>query len=119
MIDDIAMEIEKYDESKDPQGNEMKRLKLPKIFENLEYFLENHKKLFNYDYYKFLEIESIEEHPQVKPIEEEAKEEQPEERMVNDLLQEIKCNTFMIVLFCFRVQLLFCKRTNSYNYTVY
>lgn len=75
MIDDIAVEIEKYDESKDPQGNELKRLKLPKNFENLDYFVENHKKLFNVDYYKFLEISSIDEHPELKPIEESEKEE--------------------------------------------
>jgi len=30
MIDDVAVEIEKYDPNNDPQGNEMKKLKLPK-----------------------------------------------------------------------------------------
>ena len=30
MIDDVAVEIEKYDPDKDPQGNELKKLKLPK-----------------------------------------------------------------------------------------
>lgn len=30
MIDDVAVEIEKYDPNNDPQGNELKKLKLPK-----------------------------------------------------------------------------------------
>lgn len=70
MIDDIAVEIEKYDPTNDPQGNELRRLKLPKSFENLDYFLDNHKKLFNIEYYKFLEITTLDEHPTMKQTEE-------------------------------------------------
>lgn len=69
IIDDVSVEIEKYDPEKDPNGTEFKRLKLPKEFKNIDYLYENHYKLFIQDYYKFLNITSTDDHPELPSIE--------------------------------------------------
>lgn len=43
--------------------------------------MENHKKLFNADYYKFLEIESMDEHPSLQQFE-------AEERKIEEVSRE-------------------------------
>jgi hypothetical protein len=69
VIDDISIEIENYEERSHPQKEDYSRILLPESFPNLEYLLENHKRLFAIDYYKFLGIESIDSHPVLKEIE--------------------------------------------------
>ena len=76
MIDDISIEIESCDPNINTSSSEYKALELPEMFPNIEYLISHHKKLFLLDYYKLLDIESIDDHPELKEIEE-VKEEEP------------------------------------------
>jgi hypothetical protein len=64
MIDDIAIEIENFDPNIHNEKAILESPSFPLEFNNLSYFVDNHKKLFLLDYYKFFGIESVEKHPQ-------------------------------------------------------
>lgn len=64
MIDDIAIEIENFDPNKHDEKTILDSPNFPIEFTNLVYFVDNHKKLFLVDYYKFFNIDSVENHPQ-------------------------------------------------------
>ena len=69
MIDDVSLEIEQFDEHHPDAKKISKNLvsKEQELF-NLNYFADNHKKLFLQDYYKFFGIESAEDHPKLEPV---------------------------------------------------
>ena len=58
-------------------------------FEHIEFLTENHKKLFNVDYYKFFEIESIENHPEISKIQLEEKKVEEEVKLFYLFIHEI------------------------------
>lgn len=65
MIDDVALEIEFFDSNSHEAHEILRKINIQEKNENIDYFVQQHRKLFNVEYYKFFNIQSIEDHPKL------------------------------------------------------